>query len=400
MQHTFYWALLSPVVATLSAQTPQMGWNSWNSFKTSFDEDVIHTTADLLVSTGLRDAGYTNLILDAGWQALQRDTNGRQQANASKFPSGISALADYVHSLNLKIGIYSDAGILDCSFSPGSWGYEELDANTYAEWGIDYLKYDNCGGFEAGVHSPQYRFNVMRDALLNSGREILYSLCQWGNQFPWYWADQTSHSYRMSGDIAAKFSDQGTDCACKTAYCLNTGYAGCSILTIIRKMREVSPFQHLGSFADMDMLEIGVANLTLNRKRTHMSFWAALKSPLIIGADLQTLSNETLGVLLNRNLISVNQDSLGQAVQYIPALSQDYERQVWSGPLSGGRTVVLAFNEMNATVGLNVSLASIPGLRNGSHSIRELWSNTNISDPLGVLRTTLEASETKVFVLE
>ncbi|GME24913.1 hypothetical protein V500_04511 [Neofusicoccum parvum] len=293
-----------------------MGWNSWNTFKMDFDQSTIEDMADLLVSTGLRDAGYTVLTMDGGWQALERASDGRQQANATKLPGGVKVVADYVHSRGLQLGIYSDAGIYDCGFSPGSWGSEELDAATYAEWTVDYLKYDNCGGFAANVESPQVRFSVMRDALLNSGRDIFYSLCQWGHQFPWYWADQIGQSYRMSGDITAVFGDSGKDCACKTAYCLNTGYAGCSVLTIIRKMREISAFQKPGSWADMDMLEIGNGNMTLHEQQTHQSFWAALKSPLIIGADLRSLPEESLEVLKNSEIIKISQDSLGTAVNY------------------------------------------------------------------------------------
>ncbi|KAL1614282.1 hypothetical protein SLS54_009849 [Diplodia seriata] len=162
----------------------------WNTFKDDFNQSTIEQTADLLVSTGLRDAGYTILTLDDGWQATARSADGRQQANLTKLPGGIKGVADYLHDRGLYLGIYSDAGIHDCGFSPGSWGYEELDAATYAEWAVDYLKYDNCGGFAANVESPQLRFSVMRDALRGSGRDIFYSLCQWGHQFPWYWADR------------------------------------------------------------------------------------------------------------------------------------------------------------------------------------------------------------------
>ena len=161
---------------------------------------------------------------------------------------------DWYLQVNLPPLIYttfanppSDAGIYDCGFYPGSYGYEELDAGTYASWGIDYLKYDNCGGFQANTLSPQERFTIMGNALKNTGREIFYSLCQWGNQFPWFWADQFSDSYRMSGDITSSFASDNSG-VCKTAYCLNTGYAGVSVLTMIRKMRELSGFQAPGSW--------------------------------------------------------------------------------------------------------------------------------------------------------
>ncbi|CAI7564053.1 unnamed protein product [Penicillium pancosmium] len=356
-----------------------MGWNSWNTFKSNFNQSVIENTASLLVSTGLRDAGYKYLVMDEGWQALERDKNGRQQPNTTKLPGGVGGIAEFVHKKGLKLGVYSDAGIYDCGFYPGSWGYEELDAATYAQWGVDYLKYDNCGGFEANTESPQVRFAAMRDALRGTGRSIFYSICQWGHQFPWYWADEISQSYRMSGDITYTFSDTGNDCACKTAYCMNVGYAGCSVLTIIRKMRELSPFQKPGAWADMDMLEIGNGNMTLHEQQTHMAFWAALKSPLIIGADLQTLAVDSLDVLRNKEIIAISQDSLGKAVEYLTDLSTETSIQVWAGPLTGGKIVMLVLSELNNVNTVNLSLGDVPGLSSThSYAARDVWEARNL----------------------
>ncbi|KAJ6035612.1 hypothetical protein N7499_002738 [Penicillium canescens] len=377
-----------------------MGWNSWNSFKANINQTIIENTASLLVSTGLRDAGYNYLIMDEGWQAMTRDEDGRQQPNTTRFPKGIAAIADFVHSKGLKVGIYSDAGIYDCAFYPGSWGYEELDAATYAAWGIDYLKYDNCGGFQANTESPQIRFSAMRDALRNSGRSIFYSICQWGHQFPWYWADEISQSYRISGDITGVFGDTGKDCACKTAYCLDVGYAGCSVLTIIRKMRELSAFQKPGSWADMDMLEIGNGNMTLHEQQTHLTFWAALKSPLIIGADLQTLSNESLNVLRNKEIIAISQDALGEAVTYIPNLSKDKSFQVWAGPLTGGKVLILILSELANTATVNISLGDIPGLKSySSYRVRDIWGARNLGQAKGNLTLQVATHQTKALVL-
>ena len=203
----------------------------------------------------------------------------------------------------------------------------------------------------------------------------------------------------MSGDITAVFSDQGKDCACKTAYCLNTGYAGCSVLTIIRKMREIAPFQKPGSFADMDMLEIGVANMTLEEQRTHMSFWTALKSPLVIGADLRKLSNDSLSVLLNKDAIAVSHDELGQAVLYKPELSEEYRKQVWAGPLSGSRTVLLVFNELNATATIEVPFSSVVQL-SGNATAHEVWSGERLAIPQnGSVSATFAAHETKMYIM-
>ncbi|KAH8679608.1 glycoside hydrolase family 27 protein [Tricladium varicosporioides] len=382
-----------------------MGWNSWNTFKANINESIIRQTATTLVSSGLAKAGYEYLILDEGWQAPTRDKNGRQQANATKFPSGISALADVVHKLGLKIGIYSDAGIYDCAFFPGSWGNEELDANTYASWGIDYLKYDNCGGFQAGTQSPAERFSIMGNALKNTGRDIFYSLCQWGNQFPWFWADQMSDSYRMSGDITSSFAKDNSG-VCKTAYCLNTGYAGVSVLTMIRKMRELSGFQSPGSWADMDMLEIGTGTMTEYEEQTHFSFWAALKSPLIIGADITKISNSSLAVMLNKEIIAINQDDAGVAVKYLPDISTEGSVQVWAGPLSTnnfGHVVVLALNEGSNATSIRIPWSSIPQLQNNSrasYSVRDVWAGKNLgTTQTEITLANVSSHQTKVLVL-
>ncbi|KAJ5150345.1 Alpha-galactosidase alpha-n-acetylgalactosaminidase [Penicillium canariense] len=367
---------------------------------------VIENTAELLVSTGLRDAGYNYLIMDEGWQAMERDQNGQQQPNTTKLPDGVAGIAEFVHNKGLKLGIYSDAGIYDCGFYPGSWGYEERDAATYAEWGVDYLKYDNCGGFQANTESPQVRFAAMRDALKNTGRNIFYSICQWGHQFPWYWADvlrplaEISQSYRMSGDITDVFSDTKADCACKTAYCLNVGYAGCSVLTIIRKMRELSLFQKPGAWADMDMLEIGNGNMTLYEQQTHLTFWAALKSPLILGADLQTLSEDTLDVLKNKEIISISQDALGQAVNYLSDLSVEKSTQIWAGPLTGGKVLILGLNELANTTDINIPLGDIPGLvSNHAYSVRDIWGKQNLGRVVGNVTLQVATHQTKALVL-
>lgn len=209
----------------------------------------------------------------------------------------------------------------------------------------------------------------------------------------------------MSGDITATFSDTGKDCACKTAYCLNTGYAGCSVLTIIRKMRELSPFQHPGSFADMDMLEIGVGNFTLDEQKTHFAFWAALKSPLIIGADLTKISNESLAILKNKDLLAISQDPLGKAVNYLPALSSENKWQTWAGPLSGNRTVVLVFNEQAAPVSNNstacaISLDQIPGVGDANeYAIQDVWSKEALLASGERLFLEAKSHETRVLLL-
>ncbi|KAJ4991051.1 alpha-galactosidase [Stagonosporopsis vannaccii] len=384
--------------AKLLNQSPQMGWNSWNAFKLQINSTILKDTADLMISTGLRDAGFKYLVIDDGWQASTRNTDGRQQANTTLFPEGIAEIADYVHNRGLKLGIYSDAGVYTCGFQPGSWGYEELDAATYAEWGVDYLKYDNCGGFEAGTHSPPERFSRMRNAISQSGRDIFYALCEWGYQYPWFWAGQTAQSYRMSGDIKPLFLDGAGDCACKTAYCLNTGYAGCSVLTIIRKMREIAPFVQSGSaWPDMDGLEIG--HLTLPQERTQLSFWAALKSPLMISTDLSSLKNETLSILKNKDILSISQDTLGSAARYVASLSKEHFYQTWLAPLSGGRAAILVLNESNVTQKIEINSADISYLRDGvRYSVKDVWSDELFHDSASHVQMEVESHDTKVLL--
>ncbi|KAF3356922.1 hypothetical protein VDGD_04757 [Verticillium dahliae] len=389
------------------AQRPQMGWNSWNTFKLGINQTIVEGTAQALVDTGLRDAGYTYLVMDDGWQNLTRGPDGRQQANATRFPSGLKVLADEVHEKGLKFGLYSDAGIFGCGFQPGSLGYEELDAQTYADWGMDYLKYDNCGGFYGNTRPVQERFQIMSRALKNTGRDIFYAVCQWGHQWPWYWADQFTDSYRMSGDIHAKFRDDGNS-VCKTAYCLNTGYAGVSVLTMIRKMREISGFQKKGSWADMDMLEVGVnRNFTLHQDQTHLSFWAALKSPLIIGADITTIRRSSLDVLLKKEIIGINQDDLGVAVSYVAELSKEDEIQVWAGPVKYKRynhvALALNYNVVNHTADIELPWSKLPGFqgcKNGNVRVRDVWEDKDlVSGKESITLQEVAQDQTKVLLL-
>ncbi|KAK0461995.1 alpha-galactosidase/alpha-n-acetylgalactosaminidase [Desarmillaria tabescens] len=350
----------------------------WNTYRSNFNESIIKEVADLFVSLGLRDAGYEYITLDGGWSALNRTDRGQRQPNPESFPNGIKPLVDYVHSKGLKVGIYSDAGLLDCGFAPGSYGYEDEDIATFAEWGIDFLKYDNCGGFHANVEPPQVRFGRMRDAISRSNRGMLYSMCQWGSQFPWFWADAVGHTYRMAGDINAYFGDEAghKDCQCaSTAYCLNTGYAGCSVLAYIRKMRE-----------------------TLAKTRTHFGFWAALKPPLVLGTDLSRLSSDKLDIVKNKDVIAVNQDALGKAAAYIKAASQENVRQVWSGPLANGDAVVLIFNETPTPQNISVDVSLIDELSIGDRlAIKDLWTGETWSSSGIISADDVDAWDTRIF---
>jgi len=267
-------------------RTPQMGWNSWNKFACGINEKLIKDTIDTLVENGFVEAGYKYINLDDCWQ-IKRDANGKIVADPDAFPSGIKALADYAHQKGMKFGLYSDAGTNTCQGRPGSIGYEEIDAKTYAEWGVDYLKYDNC---YADPRTPEERYPIMRDALNKSGRPIFYSMCEWGVDDPAKWAKNVGNSWRTTGDISDSWQ---------------------SMIGIIDKNNEWADYAGPGGWNDPDMLEVGNGGMTYDEYRTHFSLWAISKAPLLIGCDVTKKDPQTFEILLNKEVIAVNQDRLG-----------------------------------------------------------------------------------------
>jgi len=308
------------------AKTPQLGWNSWNKFGCNVSDQLIRATADAMVSSGMKDAGYQYVNIDDCWHG-ERDARGFIQPNKEHFPQGMKALADYVHSKGLKLGIYSDAGWKTCGGKPGSRGYEYQDALTYAEWGIDYLKYDWCNtnGLKA-----EGAYLTMREALRKAGRPVLFSLCEWGDNQPWDWAKDVGHSWRTTGDIYACFDcveDHGTWKSWGVTY----------ILDMQKNLRVHAGPDH---WNDMDMLEVG-NGMSVNEDRAHFSIWAMMASPLIAGNDLRSMSKETTAILTNKAVIAVNQDSLGvQAFRYAARDGVEY----WFKPLALGEWALMVLN--------------------------------------------------------
>jgi alpha-galactosidase len=309
------------------ARTPQMGWNSWNKFACNVNEQMIRETADAMVSSGMKAAGYQYINIDDCWHG-ERDARGFISANREHFPSGMKALSDYVHSKGLKLGIYSDAGWKTCGGKPGSRGYEYQDALTYAEWGIDYLKYDWCD--TKGLRQ-EGAYLTMRDALRKAGRPILFSMCEWGESKPWEWAKDVGHSWRTTGDITACFDcidDHGG------------AWKAWGVLQILDKQEGLRQYAGPGHWNDPDMLEIG-NGLTPNQDRAHFSIWAMLAAPLIAGNDLRNMPKDVAAVLTNRSVIAVNQDALGvQGFRYAARDGVEY----WFKPLDGGEWAFMALN--------------------------------------------------------
>ncbi|CAF3629765.1 unnamed protein product [Rotaria sp. Silwood1] len=265
---------------------PFMGWNSWNHFHCNINEKLLQQTADAIVAAGLAAVGYEYINMDDCWQ-VSRDAQDVIQADPQAFPSGIPALADYVHSRKLKFGLYSDAGFKTCDGRPGSLHYEIIDAKTYASWGVDYLKYDNCNN-DGTI--PEVRYPVMRDALNASGRPIFYSMCEWGVDTPALWAANVGNSWRTTNDIEDSWN---------------------SMLNNIDLNNEFADKAGPGGWNDPDMLEVGNGDMTDTEYVTHFSLWAISKAPLLIGCDVNKMSNTTLSILTNSEVIAVNQDPLG-----------------------------------------------------------------------------------------
>ena len=265
--------------------TPAMGWNSWNHFGCDISEKVIRETAEKIVSLGLKDLGYQYINIDDCWQVGRDETTKKIVPDPKTFPSGMKNLSDYIHSLGLKFGLYSDAGFYTCAGRPGSLNHEEIDAQTYAEWEVDYLKYDNCN--HDGSSGRTNRYPKMRDALNQTGRPIFFSICEWGTENPWEWGKETGNSWRTTGDISDNWN---------------------SFLNILDKQVGLEKYSEIGAWNDPDMLEVGNGGMTINEYQAHFAIWSILKAPLLLGCDVNNISEEIMNIIGNRYLIAINKD--------------------------------------------------------------------------------------------
>ena len=361
------------------ALTPPMGWNSWNKFGNAINEELIRQTADAMVSSGMKAAGYEYINIDDTWEG-ERDSRGFIQPDTQKFPSGMKALADYVHSKGLKLGIYSDAGAKTCGGKPASRGHEYQDARMYAQWGIDYLKYDWCGCDDLKAEGA---YMTMRDALYAAGRPMVFSICEWGNNNPWEWGGEAGNLWRTTGDICPCFD-------CKTEH--DTWYSW-GVLQILDMQEGLRKHAGPGHWNDPDMLEVG-NGMTVNEDRAHFSMWCMLAAPLISGNDLQNMSKETSEILMNKAVIAVDQDKLGiEGFRY----STDGVLEVWFKPLVGGNWAMcvlnrgtnsqpVTFNWKKETVTDDLSKREAR-FDTATYKVRDLWTKKG----LGTTREILNA---------
>ncbi|KID99579.1 alpha-galactosidase, partial [Metarhizium majus ARSEF 297] len=383
-----------------SGKLPTLGWNSWNAYRCDINEQHFLDAAQALVDTGLRDAGYNYVNIDDCWSERTGRVNGHIAVNRTRFPDGIDGLANKIHDMKLKLGIYSTAGTLTCAGYPASLGYEDVDAADFAKWGVDYLKYDNCyipkqwqdeyiyceedgakigpngtcsrsqnprlapAGYDWSRSKSAQRFNRMRDALARQDREILYNLCIWGTADVTSWGHGTATSWRMSGDISPRWRS--------VTHILNMNSF---------KMGAVGFHAH----NDADMLEVGNGDLSPAETRSHFALWAAMKSPLLIGTDLRRLSRRNLDLLGNRRLLAFHQDVRHgrPAVPYKWGVNPDWTynsthpAEYWAGPSTEGH-LVLMLNTLGATVRKTAAWGEIPGLGGGRHRVTEVWSGEDL----------------------
>ena len=334
------------------ARTPPMGWNSWNKFAGRVDDAAVRGVADAMATNGMKEAGYQYINVDDTWEG-GRNEHGNITTN-KKFPN-MKELADYVHSKGLKIGIYSSPGPNTCAGYEGSYGHEEQDAKTYAEWGIDYLKYDWCGARNPySDDEMRVVYQIMGDALTKSGRPILYSLCQYGRAEVWKWgADVGGNAWRTTGDIRDTWD---------------------SMTTIGFSQDELAPWAAPGHWNDPDMLEIGNGGMNDDEYRTHMSLWAILAAPLLAGNDLRNMTREMLEILTNREVLAINQDKAGKQGRRV---SKSGEQEVWARTLFDDAVAIGMFNRGSAPAQVSVRWTAT-GLKKTPHGARELWQHRDV----------------------
>ncbi len=342
------------------AATPPMGWNSWNQFGCNVSEQLIREAADAMVNSGMKDAGYQYVVIDDCWQ-VSRDKNGTIVPDEKRFPSGMKALADYIHSKGLKFGVYSDAGARTCQGRPGSNGYEQEDARRYAAWGVDYLKYDWCNN--DGV-DPKIAYPTMRDALKASGRSIVFSMCEWGSNKPWLWARGVGHLWRTTGDIG------------------NTWNGRDSFHRLLDHQVDLARYAGPGGWNDPDMLEVGNKGLTIPESRAHFSFWCLLAAPLMAGNDLREMTGEVREILTNREVIAIDQDPLGQQGR---RLRKQGDLEVWAKDLEGGAKAVILFNRGKEEAPIAVSWVELGMAPDVQPMVRDLWAKKDLGRMPGPL---------------
>ena len=353
-----------PAPAANLALTPPMGWNSWNKFACNVSDELIRSMADAVVKSGMKEAGYQYVIIDDCWQ-VSRDAEGNIVADGQRFPAGIKALADYVHSLGLKFGIYSDAGSKTCAGRPGGLGHEYHDARTYAAWGVDYLKYDWCN---TTTQDAKASYANIRSALDATGRPIVLSICEWGTAKPWLWGQEVGGNlWRTTGDIQDRWAGKKE---WKPGNCCSYG-----VVDIADAEAGLYSFAGPGHWNDPDMLEVGNGGMTTTEYRSHFSLWAMLAAPLVAGNDLRNMTPEIRDILANKEVIAVDQDPLGRQARRV---WKDDDLEVWARPIAGGNRAVLLFNRGATERVVTANWEDLGYPAHLSAAVRDLWQGKDL----------------------
>lgn len=391
--------LLSSLFTT--AQTPRnqltpkppMGWMTWNLFQGNINEQLIRETADAMVEGGFRDAGYEYIFIDDLWQG-GRDRQNNIIPDPEKFPNGMKALADYVHSKGLKLGIYSDAAQLTCGGWTASLGFEEQDARTFASWGIDYLKYDYCNAPEDSA-TARHRYRTMANALQNSGRDIVLGICEWGQRQCEEWCEEVGGQlWRTSYDVRDMWKDIVKE-------------GGMGIIDIVNVTAPLAKYVRPGQWPDMDMLVVGLngtggpssdlggVGCTQTEYQTQMSMWCMMASPLAMTNDLRKVSEDDRRILLNPEIIAINQDVLGKAAER-KVMNDNY--QIFVRPLADGSHAVALLNTSEKPLTLTADFASL-GFA-GKYTVRDVWQHKDVACNASNWKGRVMPHETRVFVVK
>ena len=358
------------------AKTPPMGWNSWNKFACNVSEDLIKSVADSIASNGMKDAGYQYIVIDDCWQ-VSRDANGNIVPDAQRFPSGMKALGDYIHSKGLKFGIYSDTGTKTCQGRPGSQGREYQDARTYASWGVDYLKYDWCN---TGTRNAEEAYTTMRDALAASGRPIVFSICEWGKSKPWLWAGPVGNLWRTTDDIEDRWVGKR-----------KWPHGGCcsyGMLDILDEQVGLESYAGPGHWNDPDMLEVGNGGMTMTEYRSHFSLWCLLAAPLIAGNDVRSMTPAIRQILTNKEVIDVDQDALGKQGTRV---SKDGDLEVWSKQLQDGSRAVILLNRGATESAITARWEDLGYPAHLTAAVRNLWEHKELGQFTGKYSASVPA---------
>ena len=325
-----------------------MGWNSWNKFGCDVSDKLIREMTDAIVSTGMKDAGYQFVNIDDCWQ-VSRAADGTIVVDPDRFPSGMKPLADYVHSKGLKFGVYTDAGRMTCQKRPGSYQHEAQDIKTYASWGVDYVKIDWC--YSDGL-DPEVQYPKFRDAIAQSGRPIVFSICNWGVKAPWTWGPHTGNLWRTTGDISDKYN---------------------SMSLIGFSQDGLGKFAGPGHWNDPDMLEVGNGGIKHDEYLTHMALWAILAAPLLAGNDIRSMSEETKTILMNPEVIAVDQDAIGVQGHRV---WDEGPLEIWVKPLADGSQAAGLFNRGESTLKITLDFKAIGAP--SSANLRDLWERKDL----------------------